>query len=186
MGESGVGHPVTAVLLNFRGYDTLLEVAVLLVAAVAVRAIQPHGARREAALSPNLLASFVSLLVPISVLVAGYFLWRGSDGPGGAFQSASILAGCAVVLVLSGRVRAPGNRPGIRAALLVGPCLFVLIAGVPLLAGAHLLEYPRQWAGALLLVLETGLAISIAIILTTFFAPSQKHERQLHPGGGGS
>ena len=30
MGESGVSHPVTAVLLNYRGYDTLLEIAVLL------------------------------------------------------------------------------------------------------------------------------------------------------------
>ena len=29
MDRSGVSHPVTAVLLNFRGYDTLLEVAVL-------------------------------------------------------------------------------------------------------------------------------------------------------------
>jgi len=30
MTASGVEHPVTAVLLNFRGYDTLLEIAVLL------------------------------------------------------------------------------------------------------------------------------------------------------------
>lgn len=33
---SGVGNPVTAVLLNFRAYDTLLEVAVLLAAVFAV------------------------------------------------------------------------------------------------------------------------------------------------------
>ena len=33
---SGVGNPVTAVLLNFRGYDTLLEMAVLLVALLGV------------------------------------------------------------------------------------------------------------------------------------------------------
>jgi len=31
---SGVSHPVTAVLLNFRGYDTLLEMAVLLLVLV--------------------------------------------------------------------------------------------------------------------------------------------------------
>ncbi len=34
--ESGVTNPVTAVLLNYRGYDTLLEVGVLLLAIVAV------------------------------------------------------------------------------------------------------------------------------------------------------
>ena len=31
---SGVENPVTAVLLNFRGYDTLLEIGVLLLAAL--------------------------------------------------------------------------------------------------------------------------------------------------------
>ena len=34
--QSGVSNPVTAVLLNYRGYDTLLEIAVLLLAIVAV------------------------------------------------------------------------------------------------------------------------------------------------------
>ena len=34
--DSGVTHPVTAVLLNFRAYDTLLEVVVLMAAALAV------------------------------------------------------------------------------------------------------------------------------------------------------
>ena len=34
MGKSGVSNPVTAVLLNFRGYDTLLEIVVLFLAAL--------------------------------------------------------------------------------------------------------------------------------------------------------
>ena len=36
METSGVRNPVTAVLLNFRGYDTLLEMGVLLVALLGV------------------------------------------------------------------------------------------------------------------------------------------------------
>src|SRR5690242_11443125 len=44
MKQSGVEHPVTAVLLNFRGYDTLLEVAVLLLALLGVLAV---GVPRE-------------------------------------------------------------------------------------------------------------------------------------------
>ena len=36
MPESGVGHPVTAVLLNFRGYDTLGEVFVVFTAGIGV------------------------------------------------------------------------------------------------------------------------------------------------------
>ena len=34
--KSGVSNPVTAVLLNYRAYDTLLEMAVLLLAAVVI------------------------------------------------------------------------------------------------------------------------------------------------------
>ncbi|PJF45885.1 MAG: sodium:proton antiporter, partial [Candidatus Thermofonsia Clade 3 bacterium] len=41
--RSGVLNPVTAVLLNYRGYDTLLEVAVLLLAIVGVWAIAPRA-----------------------------------------------------------------------------------------------------------------------------------------------
>ncbi|MDF1529204.1 MAG: DUF4040 domain-containing protein, partial [Sedimenticola sp.] len=36
MAQSGVKNPVTAVLLNFRGYDTLLEMVVLLLALLSV------------------------------------------------------------------------------------------------------------------------------------------------------
>jgi multisubunit Na+/H+ antiporter MnhB subunit len=38
---SGVSNPVTAVLLNFRGYDTLLELAVLLAAVLGILALGP-------------------------------------------------------------------------------------------------------------------------------------------------
>lgn len=47
LAESGVSNPVTAVLLNFRAYDTLLELAVLLAAALGILALGParSGAR---------------------------------------------------------------------------------------------------------------------------------------------
>lgn len=59
IGQSGVLHPVTAVLLNFRGYDTLLEVAVLLLALLGVLAVvdrpnQPHAAHLGAPGAPVL------------------------------------------------------------------------------------------------------------------------------------
>ncbi len=46
MDRSGVTHPVTAVLLNFRGYDTLLEVAVLLIALVGTWSLRLGPAAR--------------------------------------------------------------------------------------------------------------------------------------------
>jgi len=38
LARGGVQNPVTATLLDFRSYDTLLEIAVLLLAVVAIRA----------------------------------------------------------------------------------------------------------------------------------------------------
>ena len=43
LAQSGVTHPVTAVLLNFRGYDTLLEIAVLLIALIGLTAVAHRG-----------------------------------------------------------------------------------------------------------------------------------------------
>ncbi len=43
LAESGVENPVTAVLLNFRGYDTLLEAGVLLLALIGVWSLTPAG-----------------------------------------------------------------------------------------------------------------------------------------------
>lgn len=67
---SGVDHPVTAVLLNFRGYDTLLEIAVLLVAVTAglcARHAQPdYDAPRH--LDNPLLDALLHGLVPLALM----------------------------------------------------------------------------------------------------------------------
>lgn len=181
LGASGVSHPVTAVLLNFRGYDTLLETAVLLVAAVGV-----HSLRRRSPLSSSagasgpLLPVLVRLLVPGIIVVSGYLLWRGSHAPGGAFQAGAILGGGGILLVLTRTIQAPAtSSPWVRAALLAGPVVFAVFAAAPLLVGGRLLEYPPDWAGTLILSLESALTLSIALVLTMFFSGAE----QLEPSG---
>ena len=99
--QSGVKNPVTAVLLNFRGYDTLLELTVLLLALLGARALSKtvpgEAAQTDAAISPVLL-SFLRIVAPVMVLVAGYMLWVGGHAPGGAFQAGAVLAALAGLL----------------------------------------------------------------------------------------
>lgn len=106
---SGVRHPVTAVLLNFRGYDTLLEIAVLLLALLGVLAASDSerstGLRLSAAPLP-LLQAMVRVLAPLMVLMAGYLLWAGAHRPGGAFQAGAVLAAAVVLLYLAGLIPA--------------------------------------------------------------------------------
>jgi multisubunit Na+/H+ antiporter MnhB subunit len=178
--RSGAPHPVTAVLLDFRGYDTLMEVAVLFVAALAIRAIQPRPSRRERSPS-DLLTAFVNVLVPVSVVTAGYLVWEGSHAPGGAFQAGAILAGSGVVLLLTGRGPFLRMSLSTRAALVLGPGVFIGLAIAPLLGGSNLLEYPRAWAGSLLFGLEIALSISIAVILVMFFPPAPRAGVEARP-----
>lgn len=176
---AGVAHEVTAVLLNFRGYDTLLEVGVLVLAALGVFALHPrqHGTARVPQVSEP-LAALVRVVVPLMVLVAGYLLWAGSHRPGGAFQAAAVLAAAAVLLRLTGRVP-PLAAPsaGWRVGLLFGFGVFLAVAAGALTDG-RLLEYPRHWAGALILLIEAALAVSIALILYALFAAAPPYGRR--------
>src|SRR5690606_2721106 len=100
LGNSGVAHPVTAVLLNFRAWDTLLELVVVLLAVLGVRQLQLASVK-PAKPWPLLLA-WGRWLAPLAVLLGGYLLWRGASAPGGAFQAGALWAAAAVMLRLNG------------------------------------------------------------------------------------
>jgi len=171
MENSGVSHPVTAVLLNFRGYDTLLEIGVLLLALVGVWSLRLPPARRdaEAARSP-VLGYLVRLLVPGILIVTVYLLWAGSKQPGGAFQAGAVLAAAGELLLLAGFVRGYFPRAwALRLALGVGFGVFLAVAGGVVLLGNDLLQYPEGLAYPLILLIEGALTVSIGFTLAALF-----------------
>jgi multisubunit Na+/H+ antiporter MnhB subunit len=178
--RSGVSNPVTAVLLNFRGYDTLLEVMVLLLALLGAWSVGATTPQRETAPGP-VLDTLSCLLVPLLILVAAYLLWVGAHAPGGAFQAGAVLAAAGVLLLLSGW-RLPAAMAGLplRLALVVGPATFLLLAVITLLLEGKLLQLPPEWAGRLILIIETTATISIGATLIALFlgAPPGKEDRQ--------
>lgn len=169
MPVSGVEHPITAVLLNFRGYDTLLEVGVLLIAFIAMLAVaRPGAAPRPGAPNP-VLHAIASAATPLAILTAGYLLWAGAHQPGGAFQAGAVLAAAAVLLYLAGRLPAWAT-PGIllRTGLAAG-FLFFLGAGLAMVAAGSYLTYPIATAGAWILAIEAGLTVSLGLTLAGLF-----------------
>lgn len=168
LAHSGVSHPVTAVLLNFRGYDTLLEVSVLLAALLGVlgAARDARPARLSAA---PLLQAATRVLVPFMLLTAGYLLWAGAHRPGGAFQAAAVLAAGAVLLALVGMLGG-WTRPALRTRLAIaaGPAVFLLVAA-PSFERTLLLQLPPQHAGRLILLIEAALTLSLGFILAGLF-----------------
>jgi multisubunit Na+/H+ antiporter MnhB subunit len=170
---SGVTQPVTAVLLNFRGYDTWLEVGVLLLAVVALLALRgaPHLRDVAPPTADPLLAGLASVLVPLMVLAAGYLLWLGTHAAGGAFQAGAMLAGAGVLLRLSGYPTIERASPRLlHLAAASGFAAFLLTAIVLLAAGRGLLEYPVAHARTLILLIETAAVIGIGFTLAALVA----------------
>lgn len=175
MDASGVDHPVTAVLLNFRSYDTLLEIAVLAAAALGGLALRPSGPLVSAAPTPDRgpLAALVRVVVPILVLLLGWLLVAGSTRPGGAFQAGALFTGAILMIYLAGigTGRLPGTNATrrvqrwVRPALLAGLAAFLLLAGVTALMGGGWLVLEESWAGPVILGLEAVLLVSIGCTL---------------------
>jgi multisubunit Na+/H+ antiporter MnhB subunit len=171
MDDSGAHNPVTAVLLNFRAYDTLLEVAILLLAVVATWS-QGLGVFPPRDRPPGLvLLAAMRLLVPLAVLVAGYLLWRGTHAPGGAFQAGAVLAGAGVLLLL-GEHALPkqGRHLPLRMGLALGVLAFLVAGLAGLLLGGAFLFYRGERAATWILIIEVAATVSIALSLVALFA----------------
>lgn len=172
MPDSGVAHPVTAVLLNFRSYDTLLEIAVLLLAvvvALALREAQPDQPEAMGLDNP-LLRAVMAWLLPLILIVAGFLLWAGSYQPGGAFQAGAVLAAAGVLLRLAGVRTAWLDNPNLmRAGLALGLLTFLAIGLLVMIPGVPFLTYPAEHAGTLILAIEFTLTLSIGLTLISLF-----------------
>jgi len=171
--QTGLGNPITGVLLVFRNLDTLLEIAVLLTAFVAARAVAVPGAKplpvTHQSQSP-LVGALLAIILPMTVLVAAHLLRAGGDAPGGAFQAGAVLAACGVLLALTGKVvPAAVTGPLLRLGLLAGLTGFSLVGLIVTGFGQPLLAMPGLWA---IYAIETVMMISIAVTLVLLFTGS--------------
>ena len=173
--QSGVSNPVTAVLLNFRAYDTLLEIGVLLLALIGVRFLRQLPKTTTITAAPasdsNLvLRAFVAVITPVAILIAGYLLWVGAHAPGGAFQAGAVLAGVGVLLLLTDARHLHWLTGHVlRLTAVVGLAVFVSVATIFPLFGLEVLEYPVEQAKWFILLIETAATISIAVVLIMLF-----------------
>jgi uncharacterized MnhB-related membrane protein len=171
--QSGVEHPVTAVLLNYRGYDTWLEIGVILMGLLAIFAVGGKEAfrRPSAAVKDPMMRQVILFFAPILFLFGAFLLYFGKTGPGGAFQAAVLWGAIGVLLHLGGWPVFAVIPRWLRQLLLTVGLGFFLVLGFVLVAlGNALFEYPPAYAGTLILIVETLAAISIAVALTAIFA----------------
>jgi multisubunit Na+/H+ antiporter MnhB subunit len=177
LAATGVGNPITAVLLAFRAMDTLLEAIVLLLALIGVWSLTPDAAwgQRPAvshhADPQGVLAYVARVLPPIGIVIAIYILWVGADAPGGKFQGATILASMWLLVMMAGLAQAPPiGKASLRAWLVAGPLVFIAIGLYGAFAAGAFLAYPDGFAKPLIVVVEIALMPSLAITLALLLA----------------
>jgi multisubunit Na+/H+ antiporter MnhB subunit len=177
LAESGLGNPVAGVLFVYRALDTLLEKVVLLLALLGVWSLAPDrlwgGAPvlRVSGQPSGILIFLAQLLPPVGIVVGFYMFWVGASLPGGAFQGGAILAAMWLVVMIAGLQDVPPiSRFWVRALLVVGPLLFLIIGlGGFVLADAFL-GYPAGYAKPLIVAVEAALTLSIAVALALLAA----------------
>jgi len=174
---TGVGNPITGVLLAFRALDTLLEAIVLVIGLIGVWSLAPDrlwGGRpglRHQADPDGVLAYFARLLPPLGIIFAVYIFWAGADHPGGKFQSATILAAMWMLVLMAGLADTPSiDHRGLRFGIVVGPLAFIAIGVLGLFTAGALLAYPEDWAKPMIVVVEVALLPTLTLILGLLLA----------------
>ena len=168
--QSGSANPVTAVILNFRAFDTLLEIGVLLVAALSVYTLSGPAGGTPVKTPGPIFNLYLRWMTPVFWLVTLYMVWIGGRAPGGAFQAGALLSGLGVLTLLG-----PSPWPMrlrhrvVRWGLTLGFGLF-LFAAAWLWRYGNLLAYPQNHAKNWILLIEVACTLSIAISLTVMFA----------------
>jgi multicomponent K+:H+ antiporter subunit A len=105
---SGGHNVVNVILVDFRGFDTMVEISVLVVAGLAVKALLrglrlkapdagPDGRPWSSQSHPLMLAILARLMLPLTMLVAVFVFLRGHNLPGGGFI-ASLIVSIALLL----------------------------------------------------------------------------------------
>jgi multisubunit Na+/H+ antiporter MnhB subunit len=172
LAETGLGNAVTAVLIAYRSFDTMLEKVVLVLAVAGVWSVAPDrfwgGAPAPLGrLAPDAALVFLArVLAPIGAVIGVQMFWVGADEPGGAFQGGAILAAMWIIVMMARLTEPPRIGSGwLRLALIAGPAVF-LIAGLagPVIAGSFF-AYPAGFAKPVILFIEAFMVLSIAVTL---------------------
>jgi multisubunit Na+/H+ antiporter MnhB subunit len=182
---AGLGNPITAVLISYRSFDTMLEKIVLILAVVGVWSVgtdkvwgnAPAPLGRPAP-SPA-MAFLAQMLAPIGTLIGIHVFWVGADAPGGAFQGGALLAAMWMMAMMARLAEPPRiDARWLRLGLVAGPAVFLIVGLAGALMAESFFAYPKDFAKPLILLIETFMVLSIAVALPMLVAgpPSERSE----------
>jgi len=140
-----VANSVTAIVVNYRGFDTLGEVTVLFLAATGLSSImyrrRRKGEKQIRAKKPSsrIVQIGSQILFPMVVLLGGYVFIHGHLTPGGGFQGGAIIATASLLMLISYR-KFKVNHNTISWIESLAGVVFVSVGYVGLILGLTFLE----------------------------------------------
>lgn len=104
--EVGAANLVTAVVVTYRGLDTLGEVTILFLAAAIISFVLKFRkeeliANRPVRPASELLDSAAQVIVPVIFMVGVYIFINGHLTPGGGFQGGAVIASGVLLMLMS-------------------------------------------------------------------------------------
>ena len=169
--KSEVANVVTAIVVNYRGFDTLGEVTVLFLATTGLASIlyrkeDEEEVERLNKPSSSLLQTGSKFLFPLVVLLGIYVFVHGHLTPGGGFQGGAIIATGFLLMLIAYQKYHVGHAMLTWVESLAG-ITFVTIGIWGLLTGGTFLENSYFPAGTLNSLISGG-AIPIIYIAVGF------------------
>ena len=196
--DSKVPNIVTAVLADYRGYDTLFETVVIFAAGMAIFAIlrvTGDAAERQKPKPPRnsfvdgdhnriVVGTTCRLVIPVIQVCALYVVAHGHHSPGGGFQGGVILGASFILLALADDLNAALRRLGERGYLVIASLGILIYAGLGVLCqvlDGNFLDYgvlqpvfltegPEMARSHSMLGVEIGVAFTVTAIMFAIYA----------------
>jgi multicomponent Na+:H+ antiporter subunit B len=148
-GDLGAPNVVTGILLTYRAFDTLGEVAVLFMVAAGVGLIlAAPGKTAGTASGPEsdpatpaseIVRTAAQILVPLILIFAAYIIMNGHISAGGGFQGGAVLASAMLMMFLANPSQ-PFNFAFVSMVESIAGVLFVLVGIAGLIFAAGFLD----------------------------------------------
>lgn len=188
--DCGSPSAITAMILDYRGYDTLYETTVIFLAMVGALSVLAGKRRKEEEQEPwigltryTVVGTVIKKIVPFMVMFGLYVVFHGEVSPGGGFQGGVILGASFILYALifsyqEGEKKMPSDTLRILNAL--GPFLFAfvgligIVTGYAFLANKVIKGIPHGIEGTLfsslpLLLIELGIGFGVGSVITHVF-----------------
>ena len=148
--DTKVPNIVTAVLADYRAFDTMFETGVVFIAGLAIYSILRRKKGDQNSVVPYvetkslIITKAAKIMVPIMQLFALYVVAHGHHSPGGGFQGGVILGASLILMAMASDIQTVLKQFSERRIIILSAVGVLIFAGwgfLPLFFGGNFLDY---------------------------------------------